>query len=116
MKIALAQINTTVGDISGNEAKILAAYERGVMAGADIIVLPELALTGYPPRDLLHRKDFISRNLAALDRRDFLRVSAAAAALGVGNATFHRAAASAAVRAGAGPRGTPRDRPGRRAR
>ena len=46
MKVALAQINTTVGDLSGNEAQILAAYERGVAAGADIVLLPELALTG----------------------------------------------------------------------
>jgi NAD+ synthetase len=68
MKIALAQINTTVGDIAGNEAKILAAYERGVAAGADIIVLPELALTGYPPRDLVLNEAFVAQNLEALER------------------------------------------------
>jgi NAD+ synthase (glutamine-hydrolysing) len=67
MKIGLAQINTTVGDIAGNEAKILEAYRRGVAAGVDLVVLPELALTGYPPRDLLLRSDFIQQNLAALD-------------------------------------------------
>jgi NAD+ synthetase len=68
MKAALAQINTTVGDISGNEAKILAAYARGVAAGADLVVAPELALTGYPPRDLVLSDDFIAKNLAALER------------------------------------------------
>jgi NAD+ synthetase len=68
MKAALAQINTTVGDISGNEAKILAAYVRGVAAGADLVVAPELALTGYPPRDLVLSDDFIAKNLAAMER------------------------------------------------
>jgi NAD+ synthetase len=68
MKIALAQINTTVGDIPGNEAKILAAYERGVDAGVDIVVLPELALTGYPPRDLVLNEAFVATNLEALKR------------------------------------------------
>ncbi len=68
MKVALAQINTTVGDIPGNEAKILTAYERAAAAGADIVVLPELALTGYPPRDLVLNGAFISKNLQALER------------------------------------------------
>jgi NAD+ synthase (glutamine-hydrolysing) len=68
MKVALAQINTTVGDVPGNEGQILAAYRRGVAAGADMVVLPELALAGYPPRDLLLRRDFVTANLAALDR------------------------------------------------
>ncbi len=68
MKIALAQINTTVGDIAGNEARILAAYQRGVAAGVDLVVAPELAITGYPPRDLLLKSGFVARNLAALER------------------------------------------------
>jgi NAD+ synthase (glutamine-hydrolysing) len=68
MKIALAQINTTVGDLAGNAAKIRAAYARGVEAGADLVVLPELALTGYPPRDLLSRENFIAGNLAQLQQ------------------------------------------------
>ena len=68
MKVALAQINTTVGDIAGNEAKILAAYQRGVAAGVDLVLVPELAITGYPPRDLLLKGGFIAQNLAALDR------------------------------------------------
>jgi len=68
MKIALAQINTTVGDIAGNEAKILAAYERGAALDVEVVVATELALAGYPPRDLLLKKDFIDANLAALAR------------------------------------------------
>ena len=68
MKVALAQINTTVGWIADNEQKILAAYKRGVEAGADVVVLPELAITGYPPRDLLLKHGFIDRNLSCLER------------------------------------------------
>lgn len=68
MRIAVAQLNTTVGDIAGNEAKILAAYQRGVAAAAELVVVPELALTGYPPRDLLSKRAFVTANLAALGR------------------------------------------------
>jgi len=68
MRAALAQINTIVGDISGNAAKILTAYERAIAAGADIVVAPELALTGYPPRDLVLNPAFVSKNLEALER------------------------------------------------
>jgi NAD+ synthase (glutamine-hydrolysing) len=68
MKIALAQLNTTVGDIAGNEAKILAAYQRGTGSGANLVVTPELALTGYPPRDLVLRRRLVEQNLAALNR------------------------------------------------
>ena len=68
MKIALAQIDTTVGDFAGNEAKLLAAYQRGSAAGAEIVVAPELATTGYPPRDLLLRRGFVRRNLEVLER------------------------------------------------
>ena len=68
MKIALAQINTTVGDLAGNEAKILGAYRRGVEAGVELVMFPELAVSGYPPRDLLHKSQFIRQNLAVLDR------------------------------------------------
>jgi NAD+ synthase (glutamine-hydrolysing) len=68
VKIALAQINTTVGDIEGNEARILAAYRRGQEMGVDLVIVPELAIAGYPPRDLLLKNAFIPRNLAALHR------------------------------------------------
>ena len=68
MKVALAQINTTVGDLAGNEAGIRAAYQRGVEAAAEIVVFPELAITGYPPRDLLLKTNFIAENLAVMER------------------------------------------------
>ena len=67
MKLALAQINTTVGDFDGNLALLRAAYERGVAAGAELLVAPELAMTGYPPRDLLLKSGVIEGNLAALE-------------------------------------------------
>src|SRR5215475_5689505 len=68
MKVALAQLNTTVGDLPGNEAKILAAYKRGVEAGVEMVVCPELSVTGYPPRDLLLKKRFVAQNLEVLER------------------------------------------------
>jgi NAD+ synthase (glutamine-hydrolysing) len=68
MKIALAQINPTVGDLRGNETRILAAYERGCREGADLVICPELSLTGYPPRDLLLRRRFVEENLEVLNR------------------------------------------------
>ena len=66
MKLALAQINTTVGDFGGNLALIRTAYSRGMADGAELVVAPELAITGYPPRDLLLKDGFIEGNLAAL--------------------------------------------------
>lgn len=68
MRIALAQLNTTVGDLPGNEEKILAAAERARQAAVDLVVFPELTTTGYPPRDLLLKKEFVARNLAVLHR------------------------------------------------
>jgi NAD+ synthetase len=68
MKIALAQINTTVGDLVGNEAKILEWAGRAEAAKADVVLFPELTTTGYPPRDLLLKKNFVAQNLAALQR------------------------------------------------
>ena len=50
MKVAFAQINTTVGDLKGNGEKILAAYQKAAATGADLVLLPELATCGYPPR------------------------------------------------------------------
>ena len=67
MRIALAQINTTVGDIAGNAKRAVNALDKARDAGADLVLLPELALTGYPPEDLLHKAHFIDDNLAALD-------------------------------------------------
>jgi NAD+ synthase (glutamine-hydrolysing) len=66
MKIALAQINTTVGDIGGNRNRILEAAGKSRDMGADLAVFPELCLTGYPPRDLLGLHGFVDSNLRAL--------------------------------------------------
>ncbi|MFO1475260.1 MAG: NAD+ synthase [Verrucomicrobiota bacterium] len=68
MKIALAQLNLCVGDLAGNEARILEAYRRGSGLGADLVICPELCVTGYPPRDLLLKREFVSRNLEVLER------------------------------------------------
>jgi NAD+ synthase (glutamine-hydrolysing) len=68
IRVAGAQMNFTVGDISGNEALIAEVIAKASTAGADVVLVPELALTGYPPEDLVHRKDFVEANLAALNR------------------------------------------------
>ncbi len=68
MKIGLAQINTTVGDLSGNEALIAEAYDTLRSEGADYVALPELAITGYPPRDLLFKRRFVPHNLEIAHR------------------------------------------------
>jgi NAD+ synthase (glutamine-hydrolysing) len=66
IRIALAQINPTVGDFAGNADKIIASIERARAAGAEIIAVPELSLPGYPPEDLLLKPQFIESNLRAL--------------------------------------------------
>src|SRR6202453_683421 len=66
MKIVFAQINTPVGDIPGNSRKILAAYRDLVERGADLVLTPELAITGYPPQDLVFKSRFVPQNLEAL--------------------------------------------------
>ncbi|HEU4709783.1 MAG TPA: NAD+ synthase, partial [Methylophilaceae bacterium] len=58
MKLAIAQINCTVGDLQGNSARILQAVQQAKQKGASLLVTPELALSGYPPEDLLLRSDF----------------------------------------------------------
>jgi len=68
MRIALAQINNTVGDLSANAAKILDFARQGERAGAQIVVFPELALTGYPPRDLVEKQSFLHRTEQELQR------------------------------------------------
>ena len=67
MRVALAQINTTVGDVWGNTEKAVEATRRAVENGAEIVALPELAIPGYPPEDLLLRPGFIASNLKALE-------------------------------------------------
>ncbi|MDO9557384.1 MAG: NAD+ synthase [Coriobacteriia bacterium] len=67
MRLALAQVDPTVGDIEGNTALARDAIARAAVAGADLVLLPELMLTGYPPEDLLAKPHFVSRDLAALE-------------------------------------------------
>jgi NAD+ synthase (glutamine-hydrolysing) len=68
MRIALAQINPTVGDLEGNVSKIIDYLQRAKRVDADLIAFPELAVTGYPPEDLLLKSQFIDDNLQALKR------------------------------------------------
>ena len=65
MKIALAQINPIVGDIDGNTAKIISIIKK---TDAELVVFPELSITGYSPQDLLLRHDFIEQNMNALSK------------------------------------------------
>ncbi len=98
MKIGLAQINPTVGDLNGNFEKIAATYERLASAGAELVITPELAVTGYPPQDLVFKSQFVPQNLEILDR---LQARLGSAALLVGfvapnegrGKPFHNAAA-----------------------
>lgn len=66
VRLGLAQINTTVGDLAGNRRKIVEYLERARAESADIVAFPELALTGYPPEDLLFRKEFLRATQDAL--------------------------------------------------
>jgi NAD+ synthetase len=68
MKIGLAQINPTVGDLKGNCELITAAYQRLAAAGAQLVLTPELALTGYPPQDLVFKSRFVPENLSFLEK------------------------------------------------
>jgi NAD+ synthase (glutamine-hydrolysing) len=66
MKLALAQIDTTVGDFAGNRNKMTTFAQRARQAGAGLVLFPELSLCGYPPRDLVEKPDFVARNQAEL--------------------------------------------------
>ncbi len=68
MKIALGQINPTVGDFSGNAAKIIDFSQRARAAGAGLILFPELSVCGYPPRDLVERPTFVAKNRESVER------------------------------------------------
>jgi NAD+ synthase (glutamine-hydrolysing) len=66
LRVAACQLNTVVGDLDGNVARILRAYAQAERLGADLAVFPELAVSGYPPEDLLLKPGFVSDNLSAL--------------------------------------------------
>jgi NAD+ synthase (glutamine-hydrolysing) len=68
LQIGLCQLNPTVGDIAGNERKIVAGLDAATDAGAQLVLFPELAVTGYPPEDLLLKEHFLSDARAALER------------------------------------------------
>jgi NAD+ synthase (glutamine-hydrolysing) len=67
LRVALAQINSTVGDLSGNTRKIIACLNKAERQGADLVTFPELAICGYPPEDLLFKSNFIKDNLKSLE-------------------------------------------------
>src|SRR5512140_2627230 len=68
MKIALGQINTTIGDFHGNAARIVDFAGRARAAGAGLILFPELSICGYPPRDLVEKQSFVRRNQEVLEQ------------------------------------------------
>ena len=68
LRLAAAQLNVTVGDLEGNAARILDGYERAEREGCDLVAFPELALTGYPPEDLLLRPAFVEQAVEALEK------------------------------------------------
>src|SRR6202045_3352298 len=67
MKVGFAQLNPTVGDLRGNFEKIAQSYERLAAAGAELVVTPELAVTGYPPQDLVFKSRFVPETLEILE-------------------------------------------------
>src|SRR5580658_9580702 len=68
LRLAAAQLNTVVGDLSGNVDRVLTALAAAEAAGADICVVPELAIPGYPPEDLLLKPGFVADNVTALEK------------------------------------------------
>ena len=68
LRLAAAQLNTVVGDLSGNVERVLRALAAAEAAGADICIAPELAIPGYPPEDLLLKPGFVADNVAALEK------------------------------------------------
>jgi NAD+ synthase (glutamine-hydrolysing) len=68
LRLAAAQLNATVGDLEGNAARLLDAYDRAEREGCDLVAFPELALTGYPPEDLLLRPAFVAQAVEVLEK------------------------------------------------
>lgn len=97
LRVAAAQLNLAVGDLEGNAARILGAYEQAEEAGCDLVAFPELAVTGYPPEDLLLRPAFVAAAQETLEKVA-ARTGRAAAVIGYPHAErdLHNAAAVAA--------------------
>ncbi len=68
MKLALGQINPTVGDLAGNTGRMIEAARQAASGGADLVIFPELAVSGYPPRDLVEIRRYLERNESELQR------------------------------------------------
>jgi NAD+ synthase/NAD+ synthase (glutamine-hydrolysing) len=105
MIVALGQINTTVGDLTGNVDRMIRATREAAAAGAQVVVFPELSVTGYPPRDLVEKPTFVERSVQQLERlaAETARLPLAIIAGYVGPSAAHtgkRATNSAAVLAG----------------
>jgi NAD+ synthase (glutamine-hydrolysing) len=95
--VAAAQLDLVVGDLDGNAARMLDAYEQAERAGADLVAFPELAITGYPPEDLLLRPSFVAQSAEVLEKLA-ARTGRAAAIVGypaVGRDLFNAAAVCA---------------------
>src|SRR5437588_366995 len=93
-RVSMAQINTTVGDFEGNTRKIIERLEEAQALGADVVTFPELAITGYPPEDLLIKVDFVRENLACLDAiaRHAIRTAAVVGFVDSGDHLYNAAA------------------------
>src|SRR5947209_16869675 len=104
MKIALGQINTTVGDFSGNAAKILDYARRARQSGAGLILFPELAIGGYPPRDLVEKPAFVQRSVETAERiaRETAGIAVITGLVTPASAETAKAATESAVLARAG--------------
>jgi len=101
MRIALAQVNTTVGDLEGNVDRMLEAARRAAAAGADLVVFPELSITGYPPWDLVEKPSFLQRTEEQLHRMARATSSLSAAVIcgyvGRSNSSTGKAATNSAA-------------------
>src|SRR6185503_12867991 len=93
MRLALAQLNVVVGDVDGNVERLTGAIAEAARAGSDLVVFPELAVTGYPPEDLLLRPGFVRAAREAVD--EVARACTDVVAL-VGAPAFDRDLANAA--------------------
>ncbi|MCK4448874.1 MAG: NAD+ synthase, partial [Candidatus Marinimicrobia bacterium] len=68
LRIGMAQINPVLGDLEGNSGKIIGLIKDAAEKGVDLIIFPELAITGYPPQDLIFNNNFVDENIKALNK------------------------------------------------